>query len=52
MKPLITLALAATAGYWLVWKAAPAVQARIEAFDLDGKWADFLDVFPEGDEAW
>jgi hypothetical protein len=43
---LIVFALAATAGYWLVTKAAPVVQARIEAMTIDAKWDALHDVFP------
>lgn len=38
MKTLITLAVGAVVGYWAVTKAAPYVQAKIEAFDLDTVW--------------
>jgi hypothetical protein len=38
VKTLITLAVGAAIGYWAVTRAAPFVQAKFEAFDLDAVW--------------
>lgn len=38
MKQLITLAVGFAVGYWVVTKAAPYVQAKVEAMDLDTVW--------------
>ena len=38
MKELAKFALAFAAGYLLVTKLAPALQARYEALDLDSTW--------------
>lgn len=43
MKQLLSLAFGFTIGYLVVMKAAPSVQAKIEAMDLDEMW----DVFAE-----
>jgi hypothetical protein len=38
MRDLLYLAAGFAVGYWVVTKAAPAIQARIEALDLDAVW--------------
>jgi hypothetical protein len=38
MRELLILAAGFAAGYWVVKKAAPVIQAKIEAMDLDAIW--------------
>lgn len=50
MKHLFSLAGAFAVGYWLVTKAAPVLQAKIESMDLDTVWAVYDDMHNWGDE--
>lgn len=43
MKQLLSLAFGFTIGYLVVMKAAPALQSKLEAMDLDTMW----DVYAE-----
>jgi len=45
-KQLIAAVAGFALGYWVVTKAAPALQAKIESLDIDTMWAIF------NDDAW
>ena len=46
MRQLVVLAASFAVGFWLVTKAAPYVQAKVESMDLDTMW----DVYDRGME--